>query len=234
MSENNRNRPITEWAEDDRPREKLLLKGKSALSNAELIAILLGSGNRKLSAVDLAREIMKYAGDSLIELSRCSVQDLTSRFKGVGTAKAVSIVAALELGRRRQASKAVEKKSVRSSRDAYEHLAPYLADLNWEEFRILLLNNANRVIANLLISKGGFTGAAADPRIIFKEALQHNAVGIILAHNHPSGNLKPSEADKKLTNKLFKAGKYLDINVLDHIIVVHDTYLSFTDEGLFS
>jgi DNA repair protein RadC len=231
MSHDRPNRPINQWAEDDRPREKLLLKGKQALSNAELIAILIGSGNKELSAVELAQKIMDKAGNNLIELSKFTVSDLTRMFKGIGTAKAVTIVAALELGKRRLMEQALERKQVKSSKDAYEVLVPFLTDLYSEEFRILILDHSNKVTRNIAIGKGGFSGTTADPRKIFKEALDHHATSLILAHNHPSGNKKPSNTDIKLTEKLIEAGKMLDINILDHLIVVNDGYFSFADEG---
>jgi len=231
MNENANKKPINEWAEDDRPREKLILKGKNALSNAELIAILIGSGNRSQSAVELAQEIMDKADNNLIELSRFSIHDLTSLFKGIGTAKAISIIAALELGKRRLMTQALDKKKITCSKDAFDILTPFLTDLYSEEFRILLLDRSNQVIANLSIGQGGFSVTVADPKIIFKEALAHNASGIILAHNHPSGNLKPSSNDISLTRKLKRSGEDLDVHILDHIIVVSDGYYSFADEG---
>ncbi len=231
MSENYNKKPISKWAEDDRPREKLLLKGKQALSNAELIAILIGSGNKTKSAVELAQEIMDKAGNNLIELSKLSVNDLTSKFKGIGSAKAISIIAALELGKRRLMAQALEKKKITCSRDAFDILTPFLSDRYTEEFRILLLDRANKVIANLSIGQGGFSGTVADPKKIFKEALANSASGIILAHNHPSGNRKPSDADISLTKKLKRAGDDLEIHILDHIIVTNDGYYSFADEG---
>ncbi len=231
MSENNQKKPISKWAEDDRPREKLLIKGKHALSNAELIAILIGSGNKTKSAVELAQEIMDKAGNNLIELSKFTVGELTSHFKGIGSAKAISIIAALELGKRRLMTRALEKKKITCSRDAYEILTPFLTDRYTEEFRILLLDRANQVIANILVGTGGFSGTVADPKQIFKEALSHSASGIILSHNHPSGNREPSDADLSLTRKLQRAGKNLDIQILDHIIVTSDSYYSFADEG---
>ncbi len=224
-------KPIKEWAEDDKPREKLLLKGKGSLSNSELIAILIGSGNKDMSAVELAQQIMNAAHNNLIELSKFTVNDLTKKFKGIGTAKAVTIVAALELGKRRLMEQALERKQIKSSKDAYEVLVPFLTDKYAEEFRILILDNSNKVINNITIGKGGFSSTGADSKIIFKEALQHNASSIILSHNHPSGNKNPSNADRSLTKKLVEAGKHLDINILDHIIVVNDGYYSFADEG---
>ena len=224
-------KPISQWAEDDRPREKLLLKGKGSLSNAELIAILIGSGNRELSAVELAQQIMDKAGNNLIELSKFSIKDLTRLFHGIGEAKAISIVAALELGKRRLMEQALQRKQIKSSKDAYEILIPYLTDLYTEEFRILILDTSNKVVKNISIGQGGFTGTSADPRKIFKEALDYHATSLILAHNHPSGNKKPSEQDEKLTKKLINAGEHLDIKILDHLIVVNDGYFSFADEG---
>ncbi len=223
--------PINRWAEDDRPREKLLTKGKSNLSNAELLAILIGSGNREMTAVELAQQIMDAAKNNLIELSKFSVNDLTKNFKGIGSAKAITIVAALELGKRRLMEQALERKKITSSLDAYEILVPFLTDQYTEEFRILLLDNSNKLIKNIPIGTGGFSSTSADPKKIFKEALDHYASSIILAHNHPSGNKKPSDTDKKLTQKLVKAGSYLDLKILDHLILVNDGYFSFADEG---
>ena len=224
-------KPIKDWADDDKPREKLLIKGKNSLSNSELIAILIGSGNKDVSAVELAQQIMNSANNNLIELSKFTVNDLTKMFKGIGTAKAVTIVAALELGKRRLMEQALERQQIKSSKDAYEVLVPFLTDKYSEEFRILILDNSNKVISNITIGKGGFSSSSADSKIIFKEALQNNASSIILAHNHPSGNKRPSDADKSLTSKLVEAGKHLDIRILDHIIVVNDGYYSFADEG---
>jgi DNA repair protein RadC len=222
---------IKNWAAEDRPREKLLLKGKSALSDAELIAILLGTGTTTLSAVDLAKNILQSAGNNLHELARLSIKDLT-KIKGIGEAKAITIIAALELGRRRKELEQEEKPKIGSSRDAYEILKSELLDIPHEEFWILLLNRANRVIKKSQISQGGVAGTVADPKIIFKIALEELASGVILAHNHPSGNLNASQADIDLTKKLKEAGKLLEIQVLDHIIVAGQNYLSFADEGL--
>ena len=222
---------IREWAEDDRPREKLIKKGRLALSNAELIAILIGSGSKKHSAVDLSKEILSSVKDSLIELSRLSITQL-SKFHGMGPARSVVITAALELGRRRRESEVSKKQTITCSRDAFEILQCKLADKQCEEFWILLLNRANQVIDNLIISEGGFAGTVADPKKIFKLALEHNASGIILCHNHPSGNLKPSDADLQLTRKLKEAGLQLDLPILDHLIIGEDKYLSFADDAL--
>jgi len=231
MEKNLTKRPISQWAEDDRPREKLSVKGKSVLSDAELIAILIGSGNREQSAVELSQAILKDVENNLIELSKLSITDL-QKYKGIGEAKAISIVAALELGKRRLSSKALVRKKVSSSRDAYDLFLPFLIDRYDEEFRVLLLDRSNKIISNLSVGEGGFAGTVADPKKIFKLALQHNASSIILGHNHPSNNTSPSDTDIRLTKKLSKAGESLDISVLDHIIVGNDTYYSFADEGV--
>lgn len=222
---------IKSWSPEDRPREKLILKGKSALSDAELIAILLGSGTQAMTAVELAKKILQPADNNLHELARFTVRDLT-RIKGIGQAKALTIVAALELGRRRKDLDAREREKVTGSRDAYNLLKSDLMDIAHEEFWILLLNRANRVIKKLQVSQGGVSGTVADPKIIFKHALDELASAIILAHNHPSGNLTASQADLDLTKKLKEAGKLLDIQVLDHLIVAGQKYFSFADEGL--
>jgi DNA repair protein RadC len=222
---------IKSWSPEDRPREKLILKGKSALSDAELIAILLGSGTQAISAVELAKKILQPADNNLHELARFTVRDLT-KIKGIGQAKALTIVAALELGRRRKDLESTEKVRITGSRDAYSLLKADLMDIGHEEFWILLLNRANRVIRKMQISQGGVAGTVADPKIIFKFALEELASGVILAHNHPSGNLNASQADLDLTKKLKEAGKLLDIQVLDHLIVAGQKYFSFADEGL--
>jgi DNA repair protein RadC len=224
-------RRILSWAEEDRPREKLLLKGKAALSDAELIAILIGSGTRELSAVDLSKVILQKAVNNLNELAKLSIKDLM-KVKGIGEAKAISIIAALELGRRRKESEIVRRARISSSRDAYEQIQPYLLDLPHEEFWLLLLNRANEVIKPVQVSQGGVSGTVADPKIIFKFAIENLSSAIILVHNHPSGNLKPSEADKELTRRLSNAGKLLEIPVLDHLIFTDGGYLSFADEGM--
>jgi DNA repair protein RadC len=224
-------RRILSWAEEDRPREKLLLKGKAALTDAELVAILIGSGTRDLSAVDLSKIILQKANNNLNELAKLSIKDLM-KIKGIGEAKAISIAAALELGRRRKESEVVRRPRISSSRDAYEQIQPYLLDLPHEEFWLLLLNRANEVIRPVQVSQGGVSGTVADPKIIFKLAIECLASAIILIHNHPSGNLKPSEADKDLTRRLASAGKLLEIPILDHLIFTDASYLSFADEGL--
>ncbi len=222
---------IKNWAEDDRPREKLLLKGKSILSDAELIAILIGSGNKTESAVDLAKTILRHAKDNLIELSKLSVHDLI-KFNGIGEAKAIAIIAALELGKRRLASAVLEREKILHSTDAYKLFRNMLSDKRYEEFWILLLNKANKIIRKVNISEGGLTGTVADPKKIFKIAIDNFACSIILCHNHPSGNPNPSDADIKLTKKLTAGGVLLDIAILDHIICCEENYFSFADEGM--
>ena len=222
---------IKSWAEEDRPREKMLAKGKEALSNAELIAILIGSGNSKETAVDLSKRILHDNKDNLIELSRLTINDLM-KYNGIGEAKAVTIAAALELGRRRRFSEALEKPCIKNSQLAYECFYAHLSDLDHEQFWIMLLNNANKVIKLEKIGVGGMTGTTADPKKIFKCALENNAASVMLCHNHPSGNIFPSNADKQITNNLVKAGQLLEIKILDHIIIGNDNYFSFADEGL--
>lgn len=222
---------IQSWAEEDRPREKLMLKGKAALSEAELIAILINSGTIDLTAVDVAKIILKSVNNNLNELARLSVKDL-SRFRGIGAAKAISIVAALELGRRRKEQDRPQRNRITCSRDAYNEMIPHLMDKPHEEFWILLMNRANEVLRPVQISTGGIAGTVADPRLIFKQAIDHLASAIILMHNHPSGNLQPSQADKDLTRKLKEAGRILDIPVLDHLIFTDKAYYSFADEGV--
>jgi DNA repair protein RadC len=222
---------IKSWSPEDRPREKLLLKGTSALSDAELIAILLGSGTTTMSAVDLGKKILSGVNNNLHELARLSVKDLM-KTKGIGEAKAITIVASLELGRRRKELDPEEKAKITSSKDAYDQISAHLLDLPHEEFWVLLLNRANRVIKKVQISQGGVAGTVADPKIIFKSALEELASGVIIAHNHPSGNLNASQADIELTKKIKEGGRLLEIQLLDHIIVAGQKYLSFADEGL--
>ncbi|HPE83644.1 MAG: DNA repair protein RadC [Aequorivita sp.] len=229
--EENTSFSIKNWNEDDRPREKLLLKGRTALSDAELIAILIGSGSRNESAVSLSKRILASVGNNLSELGRLSVPELME-FKGIGEAKAISIAAAMELGRRRRAGEALERKKITSSNSVFEYVQPIIGELPHEEFWILYLNNSNKIIKSNQLSKGGITGTVVDVRLAFKEALQLGAVGIILAHNHPSGTLKPSQADIQLTKKLKMAGESLDIKVLDHLIITEKAYFSFADENM--
>ncbi len=222
---------IKSWSPEDRPREKLLLKGTSALSDAELVAILIGSGTPKMSAVELSKKILLQGNNNLNELARLSVKDLM-KIKGIGEAKAITIIAALELGRRRKEQDPEEKPKITSSKDAFDLLKGEMMDLPKEEFWVLLMNRANRVIKKKRVSEGGVSGTVADPKIIFKLALEELASGIIVAHNHPSGNLQASQSDIDLTRKLKEAGKFLEIQLLDHIILANQKYLSFADEGM--
>ncbi len=222
---------IKQWAKDDRPREKLLLKGAESLSNSELLAILIHNGTREKSAVDLAMEILKLGKDSLAELGKVSVRELI-KVKGIGEAKAITIAAALEIGRRRQTWSPIQKQVVNSSNDIAAFLQSKLKDLQHEVFAVIFLNQANKINHFEIISKGGITGTVADPKIIFKKALEESAVSIILCHNHPSGSIKPSRADEELTLKIKEAARFLDIKVLDHLIVSDAGYFSFADEGI--
>jgi len=222
---------IRQWAKDDRPREKLLLKGPGALSNSELLAILILNGTRQKTALDLAKEVLKLGSDNLNKLGKLSIKELM-KVKGIGEAKAITITAALELGRRRQAAQFIEKNIVSSSKDVAAYLQNLVKDFNHEVFAVLFLNRANKINHFEIVSKGGITGTVADPRIILRKALEEEAVSIILCHNHPSGSLKPSRADEELTKKIKEAASYLDIKLLDHIIVSDEGYFSFADEGL--
>lgn len=222
--------PITAWSEDDRPREKLLNKGRQALSDAELLAIVIGSGSRAESAVSLAKRILASASNNLNELGRVSLAELM-KFKGIGEAKAISIAAALELGRRRHASLNLEKPQVRSSKDAFHALYPLVSDLPHEEFWVLLLNKANKIIGSEKISAGGTDATLVDAKVLFRKAIEGQAVSIILCHNHPSGNLKPSQADVDLTKKLKQGGEIVGVQVLDHLIIADGKYYSFADAG---
>jgi DNA repair protein RadC len=222
---------IKSWAEEDRPREKLMQKGRAALSDAELMAILLGSGTAKLSAVDVAKLVLNAANNDLNTLARFSIKELM-RQKGIGEAKAITIVAALELGRRRKEADAAARVTITSSRDIHNLIRPHLQDLPHEEFWVILLNRANVVMRSVSISRGGVAGTVADPKLIFKEALEQLASSIILVHNHPSGNRNPSAADIGLTRKLKEAGQFLDLPVLDHLIYTDQGYFSFADEGM--
>jgi DNA repair protein RadC len=222
---------IKSWNEDDRPREKLLLKGRNAITDAELVAILIGSGNREESAVGLSKRLLAAADHNLNRLGKFTVKELCE-FKGIGEAKALTIVAALELGRRRRVQEPSELKKITSSVSAFELIQPMIGDLQHEEFWIIYLNNSNKVLQTSQLSKGGITGTLVDIRLAFKKALELGAVSLILAHNHPSGTLKPSESDIKLTNKIKKAGESLDITILDHLIVTEKTYFSFADEQM--
>lgn len=222
---------IKNWASDDRPREKLVNKGPLALSDSELLAILIHHGTREKSAVELAREIMQLGKNNLQELGRLTVKEIM-KVKGIGLAKGIAIVAALELGRRRQAAISLEKPVIKGSRDIAGYMQSLLSDLSNEVFAVVFLNRANKLLHFEIISRGGITGTVADPRIILKKALEEEAVGLILCHNHPSGNLSPSRADEELTRKIKQAAAFFDISVLDHIIVSSTGYFSFADEGL--
>lgn len=220
---------IKSWAEEDRPREKLILKGKSVLSHAELLAILIGSGSSNESAVELSKRILSSVENNLQELSKYNLEELTD-FKGIGEAKAISIIAALELGRRYRSTEAMNRKKISSSRDAFEAVYSYLSDSNYEEFYVILLNRANEILGIHRISEGGTSGTVVDPKKVFKLALIKHASGIILCHNHPSGNLQPSSQDKILTGKIKKSADLMEISLLDHIIVGANNYYSFADE----
>ncbi|NCO63196.1 MAG: JAB domain-containing protein [Flavobacteriales bacterium] len=222
---------IKNWSQDDQPREKLLYKGKAALSDAELVAILIGSGNKEESAVDLCKRILASVDNNLNALGKLSIKQLMA-FKGIGEAKAITIVAALELGRRRRGEEALQQKKIASSASVFELMQPMLGELQHEEFWIIYLNNANKVIQKNQLSKGGITGTLVDVRLVLKQALEVGATSLVLVHNHPSGTLKPSEADKQLTQKLKHASESLDIKVLDHLIVTEKAYFSFADENL--
>ena len=225
------NNPISSWALEDRPREKMSLKGKNALSDAELIAILLGSGTREESAVEVAKKVLKLVDNNLNALGELSLKDL-QRTRGIGEAKAIAIAAALELGLRRQAAVVMERPQIRCSQDAYHILAPMLMDLAHEEFWVLALNRANKVIGKVHISSGGLSGTVVDTKKLFQRVLDFERVNaIVLCHNHPSGNLSPSQSDIELTKKIVAGGLLLGIKVLDHVIVAGASYLSFMDEG---
>jgi DNA repair protein RadC len=216
---------------DDQPREKMLGKGKDALSNAEIIAILIGSGSTELTAVQLSQEILLSVDNDLNKLALLSVKDLM-KFKGIGEAKAVSIAAALELGRRRKPDTFDRKASIKSAKDVYDHVYHLFEDKNHEEFYVVLLSRSNQIKTVSLISKGGISGTVADGKLIFKKALEESASAMILCHNHPSGNLQPSQSDIDLTKKMIEFGRFIELPVLDHLIITNQTYFSFADEGL--
>lgn len=227
-----KNLSIKQWAEEDRPREKLLLKGVSALTDSELLAILIASGNDRQSAVELSKDILSKADNDLNKLARMSASDLMNEFRGIGQAKAITVIAALELGRRRNAVEIPRKRKINSSRSAYEHFFPLLSDLNHEEIWALLTDRSNNVRGTVQVSRGGISETVADIRLILREAISQYATGIILGHNHPSGQCTPSRQDILLTRKLKEAAQWMDISLLDHIIICGDTYYSFSDEGL--
>ena len=231
MSEKQTSFSIKNWSQDDQPREKLRDKGKLTLSDAELVAILIGSGNRNESAVDLCKRILASVDNNLNALGKVSLKHLME-FNGIGEAKAITITAALELGRRRKFEDEVKQEKITSSRDVYDIMQPVLGELSHEEFWVIYLNNSNKVLQKQQLSKGGITGTLVDVRLVLKQALEVGATALILCHNHPSGTLKASEADKKITQKLKTAGLSLDIKVLDHIIVTEKAYFSFADETI--
>ncbi len=231
MQENSTSFSIKNWSDDDKPREKLAKKGKSVLSDAELLAILIGSGNRDESAVELSKRILASINNNLNELGKLSIQQLM-QFKGIGEAKAVTIAAALEMGRRRRGEASEKITKITSSKDVFELLQPILGDLSHEEFWVVYLNNSNKVLHTEQQSKGGITGTLVDVRLVIKQALEYGAVGLILAHNHPSETLKVSNADKKITKKIQLAAEVLDIKVLDHVIITQKAYFSFADNNL--
>lgn len=222
---------IKNWSDDDKPREKLMQKGKSVLSNAELIAILIGSGGRNESAVELSKRILASVNNNLNDLGKISTKQLM-QFKGIGEAKAVTIAAALEIGRRRRGERLEKIDTITSSKSVFELLQPNLGELQHEEFWIVYLNNSNKILHSAQLSKGGITGTLVDVRLVMKQALELGSVALILAHNHPSGTLKPSKADKEITQKLKIAAEILDIKVLDHLIITQKDYFSFADEGI--
>ena len=231
MQEKPQSFSIKNWSQDDQPREKLISKGKAALSDAELVAILIGSGSKEESAVALCKRILASVDNNLSELGKLSIKQLMA-FKGIGEAKAITITAATELGRRRRGEEALEKKTIKSSSSVFELMQPLIGELQHEEFWIIYLNNSNRVIHKNQLSKGGITGTLVDARLVMKQALEVGATGLIVAHNHPSGTLKPSSADRQLTQKLKTAAESLDIKLLDHLIITEKDYFSFADENL--
>ncbi|HSQ45831.1 MAG TPA: DNA repair protein RadC [Lutibacter sp.] len=231
MVYDNNSMSIKSWAEDDRPREKLLMKGKAALSDAELIAILIGSGSRNETAVALSKKILASIDNNLNKLGKMSVADL-QKFKGIGEAKAISIITALELGRRRRLEEAMELPQITGSKAIFDIMQPLIGELHHEEFWIIYLNNSNKVLHKEQLSKGGLTGTLVDVRLVFKKGIELFSTAIILCHNHPSGKLQPSQADKSITSKLKLAGETLDIKVLDHIIITENAYFSFADENI--
>ncbi len=222
---------IKQWKEDDRPREKMMLKGKIALSDAELVAILIGSGNREESAVALAKRILVSVNNNLNTLAKLNIENLCT-FKGIGPAKAISIITALELGKRRRLEEALVQPIINSSKSVFEIMQPIIGDLPHEEFWVIYLNNSNKIITKYQLSKGGITGTLVDTRMLFKKAIEVSAVGIILCHNHPSGKKQPSQSDKELTQKIKHAGNTLDVKVLDHLIITLDDYFSFADQDM--
>jgi DNA repair protein RadC len=222
---------ITDWAVEDRPREKLIQKGTNSLSDTELLAILISSGTKDKSAVDLARELLVMVNNNLTSLGKLAINDLT-KINGIGQARAVTIAAALELGRRRKLEEVPEILQIKCSKDVFDLLSPLLSDLPHEEFWILFLNRSNKVLNRMKLSQGGISGTVTDVRIVMKKAIEYLASGIIVCHNHPSGNLTPSESDTKITQKIKEAGNLMDIQLLDHLIISDKEYYSFADNGV--
>ncbi|MDR0232497.1 MAG: DNA repair protein RadC [Dysgonamonadaceae bacterium] len=231
MTTTNTKLSIKDWAEEDRPREKILLKGISALSDAELLAIIIGSGNNEESAVELSQRILFSADNNLNILGKFSIKELISGFKGIGEAKAISIVAAMELGKRRKYSEIINREQIRCSRDIFECFHPMLCDLQHEEFWILVLNRTNKIIDKIKISQGGVTQTVVDHKLILKEALSRLASGIVLCHNHPSGNKRPGKDDDSMTKKIIECCRMFEIYIFDHIIIADNDYYSYADEG---
>jgi DNA repair protein RadC len=225
------NLKIKDWAAEDRPREKLIKKGITALTDAEILALLIGSGSKNETAVELSRRILLGVDNNLNEMGKLTINDL-QKYKGIGEAKAIAIAAAMELGKRRKLSGIINRKQIKSSNDVYERFHPRLVDLPHEEFWVLYLNRSNKIIDEQKISQGGVSGTVTDVKIILKQAIEKLASGLILCHNHPSGNIRPSKADTNITKKLRNASAYLDIQVLDHVIVGQDVYYSYADEGM--
>ncbi|WP_430817113.1 RadC family protein [Carboxylicivirga sp. RSCT41] len=230
--DDNQHLSIKEWALEDRPREKLIYKGLASLSDAELLAILIGSGSARESAVELSRKILRDCNNNLNALGKKTVKDLKTSYHGIGDAKAICIVASLELGRRRKLQESEERQKISTSKDVSDIFQPILGDLPHEEFWVLMLNRSNKVIAKNKVSQGGISGTVIDVRLILKSAIDHLASSIILVHNHPSGNRQPSEADSRITKKMSEAGRIMDIPVLDHVVVTENSYFSYSDEGM--
>ena len=226
-----KNLRIKDWAPEDRPREKLLSKGMKTLTDAELLAILIGSGQKNESAVEVAKKVLNLTQNNLNELGKLSKKDFET-IKGIGEAKAIILISALELGRRRKFSESREKYKINSSKDAFNFMQPFLEDLSYEEFWVIYMNRSNRITDQIKISQGGVSGTVIDIRIILKHAIEKLASNLIICHNHPSGNPQPSESDKQITNKLKEAAKFHDIQVLDHLIISDSSYYSFADEGI--
>ena len=226
-----KNLRIKDWALEDRPREKLLSKGLKSLTDAELLAILIGSGQKNESAVEVAKKVLNLAQNNLNELGKLSISEFET-IKGIGETKAITLISALELGRRRKLSESKEKYKIGGSKDAFNYMQPFLEDLSYEEFWVIYMNRSNRIIDQVKISQGGISGTVIDVRIILKHAIEKLASTIIICHNHPSGNLQPSKSDIQITSKLKEAAKFHDVELLDHLIISDSSYYSFADEGI--